>query len=65
MVRVLILIDEDVAESSLIRRRNLRVRTEKPHRLRDEIIEVKGTVALQLSLILPVDFKDELLSRVR
>ena len=64
VVRVLVLVDEDVPEPALIDRGDVGMRAEQLHGLPDEVVEVEGVCPLQLLLVRREDLSKEPLARV-
>ena len=59
-VRVLVLVDHEVAEALLADRKHVRKLTEEFDGLHDEVVEIHRVVLLQLRLVLPVEVRDDL-----
>ena len=64
VIRVLILVNENVPESPLVQRRNLRKRAEQVDRLRDEIVEVEGVRTPKLDRVPAEQLEEHDLGRV-
>ena len=64
VVRVLVLVDEYVAEPTLVLGSDVGECAEHPYRLRDEVVEVEGVGAAQRLRVLPVDVEEHGVARV-
>ena len=64
MVGVLVFVDQNVAELSLILRCNSRESAEQVNRFTDQVVEVECVIAAKLALIRTVDRGDGSLNRI-
>ena len=58
MIRVLILINKDIAELVLIDRQYIRIVLEELDRIEEDIVEVHGIICLELVVIALIDLRD-------
>ena len=64
VVGVLVFVDQNVAKLALVLGSNLREVAEQKNRLRDEVVEVEGVVALEFALVAAKDFGNHARGRV-
>ena len=64
VVGVLVFVDQNVAKLALVLSGNLREIAEQKDRLRDEVVEVEGVVALEFALVAAEDFGNHARGRV-
>ena len=58
MVRILILIDEDISELLLIHRQHIRMLLKETDGIKEDIVEVHGIIGKKLVVISAVDLRD-------